>query len=128
VSDLLIIDDDLDVCWILEQVLERDGYTVRVAHNGEEGLRLLEQRMPDAAILDVEMPMLDGPTMAYRMFVHNCGLENVPIVLMSAVIDLPAVALRVGTPYFLPKPFEPPKMMRLIRQALDERALPRPNP
>ena len=71
--------------------------------------------------------MLDGPQMAYRMFVHNLGLENVPIVLLSGVSNLHAIALRVGTPYFLPKPFEVAQMMRLIGQALSERALPRPS-
>jgi DNA-binding NtrC family response regulator len=126
-SDLLIVDDDLDVCWILEQVLEQEGHAVRVANDGTQGLRSLQERLPDLVILDVEMPLLDGPQMAYRMFVHNVGLENVPIVLLSGVFDLHAIALRVGTPYFLSKPFDVGQMMRLIGQALGERALPRPS-
>jgi DNA-binding NarL/FixJ family response regulator len=50
-----------------------EGHVVRVANDGEAGLRLLDESRPDAIVLDVEMPRLDGPTMAYRMFVHNAG-------------------------------------------------------
>jgi DNA-binding NtrC family response regulator len=126
-ADLLIVDDDLDVVWILEQVLLGEGYTVRVAHNGEAGLRLLNERSPDLVILDVEMPILDGPSMVYQMFVHDCGLENVPILLISGVFDIDAVARRVGTPYFMSKPFDPNGLLQEIHRALSERALPRPS-
>jgi DNA-binding NtrC family response regulator len=126
VADVLIVDDDEDVAWVFEQILLLDGHTVRLAHDGERGLALLEERVPDLVILDVEMPVLDGPALAYRMFVHNCGLENVPIVLSSGVSDLAGVAARVGTPYFTGKPFAPDEMRRLIDRALTERALPCP--
>jgi DNA-binding NtrC family response regulator len=128
VADVVLVDDDEDVAWILGQLLELAGHTVRVAHDGEQGLRLLEERFPDLAILDVEMPLLDGPRMAYRMFVHNCGLENIPIVLISGVIDLPRVAAHVGTPYFSAKPFDTATMLSLVDRALTERMLPRPRP
>jgi DNA-binding NtrC family response regulator len=124
----VLVDDDEDVAWVLQQLLEIAGHTVRVAHDGEQGLLLLQQRLPDLAVLDVEMPLLDGPSMAYRMFVHNCGLENIPIVLVSGVFDLPRVAACVGTPYFSAKPFDTAHMMSLVHRALTERALPRPMP
>ena len=125
-ADLVIVDDDRDVCWILEQLLEGEGHTVRVAHDGTEGLLMLQERLPDLAIVDVEMPKLDGPSMTYRMFVHNCGLENIPVVLISAVFDLPRVAARVGTPYFMAKPFHVVELMGVVQRALRERALLRP--
>ena len=125
-ADLLIVDDDIDVVWVLEQILQLDGHVVRVAYDGAQGLRLLNERYPDLVILDVEMPILDGPSMAYQMFVHNCGMENIPIVLLSGVFDFEAVAHRVGTPYALPKPYDPRELLQLIRRALLERALPRP--
>jgi DNA-binding response OmpR family regulator len=58
-ADLLIVDDDLDLVWVLEQIMQLEGYVVRVAHDGEAGLRLLNERYPDLVILDVEMPILD---------------------------------------------------------------------
>lgn len=126
-ADVVLVDDDEDVAWALEQILEEEGHVVRVAHDGEEGLALLRQRLPDLVVLDVEMPRLGGPDMAYRMFVHNCGLENVPIVLISGVSDLPKVAARVGTPYFLAKPFDVKKLLGLVGRAVTEHALPRPS-
>ena len=125
-ADLLIVEDDEDVSWMLEQLFVDRGHTVRIAADGEAGLRALREYMPELVILDVEMPVLDGPAMAYRMFVHNLGLENIPVVLMSGVFDLRGVAARVGTPYFTAKPFDIAKMMALIERALVERALPRP--
>lgn len=127
-ADVLLVDDDEDVTWVLEQLLEIAGHTVRIAHDGEEGLLLLEQRIPDVTILDVEMPLLDGPSMAYRMFVHDCGLENIPIVLVSGVFDLARVAARVGTPYFTAKPFDTGTMLSLVDRALSERLPPHPLP
>lgn len=125
-AHLLVVDDDVDVCWILRELLEGEGHAVRVANDGEAGLRLLEESRPDAIVLDVEMPRLDGPSMAYRMFVHNAGLENVPIVLVSGVKDLQRTARRVGTPYYLGKPFEFGELMSIVGKAVAERELPRP--
>jgi DNA-binding NtrC family response regulator len=127
-ADVLIVDDDEDVAWILEQLLLREGHAVTIATDGEAGLAALQRRMPELVILDVEMPVLDGPSMAYRLFVHNCGLENIPIVLSSGVKDLRAVATRVGTPYFMAKPFDVAGILALVRRAATERALPRPSP
>ncbi len=127
-ADLLVVDDDPDICWVLTQLLELEGHVVRIAQDGAEGLRLLEERAPDLVLLDVEMPVLDGPSLAYRMFVHNLGLENIPIVLVSAYFDLAAIAQRVGTPYVMAKPFDPRELMLLVKRALAERALPRPSP
>jgi DNA-binding NtrC family response regulator len=126
VANLLVVDDDLDVCWILRELLEGAGHTVRVAHDGQEGLKRLEESMPDAVVLDVEMPILDGPGLAYRMFVHNVGLENIPIVLVSGVYDLQSIARQVGTPYFMGKPFDFGVLLSTLGRSLDERALPRP--
>lgn len=127
-TDLVVIDDELDISWILQQLLEAEGYTVRVANDGRAGLRLLAERLPDLVILDVEMPELDGPSMVYQMFVHNVGMENIPIILISGDFDLSTIAARVGTPYHLAKPFDPLELTALVKRALRERALPRPNP
>jgi DNA-binding NtrC family response regulator len=127
-ADVVVVDDDEDVAWLLQEFLESQGHAVRTAHDGEEGLELLRERLPDLAVVDVEMPKLDGPSMAYRMFVHNVGLENIPIVLVSGVFDLRRLATRVGTPYFLSKPFDTEDLDKLTRRALTERGLPRPSP
>ena len=74
------------------------------------------------------MPILDGPGMAYRMLVEDCGRETIPIVLLSGTMDLAAVARRVGTSYTLPKPCDPERLLGMIEKALTERTPPRPRP
>ena len=125
-AEFLIVDDNEDIATLLQLLLEGAGHRVRVAHNGEQGLAELEAGLPDVVLLDVEMPVLDGPGLAYQMFVSNCGKENLPVVLASAVADLPEVAQRVGTPYSIAKPFDPEALLALVERALKERRLPRP--
>jgi DNA-binding NtrC family response regulator len=125
-ADLLIVDDDMDVADLLGEALEHRGHHIRIARDGEEGLRELAIRIPDAVLLDVEMPVLDGPGMAYEMFIRDLGLESIPIVLLSGVVDLESVAARVGTPYFLGKPYSLNALFSLCERALAERTAPHP--
>jgi FixJ family two-component response regulator len=78
-------------------------------------------------LVDVEMPRLDGPAMVYQMFVRNCGMENVPIIVSSGIRDVTSVAKRIGTPYFVSKPFDTEQLLAMVRRAVAERALPRPS-
>lgn len=123
-ADVLIIDDDIDSAEVLAAVVRRLRHDARVGYDGQEGLRLAKERMPDLALLDVEMPLLDGPGMAYQMLLHDMGLENVPLVLLSGVANLGDVAGRVGTPYFLNKPYGYERVVALIELALVERIAP----
>jgi DNA-binding NtrC family response regulator len=125
-ADVLLVDDDHDVAELLTDVLRAEGHEVRVAYDGREGLASIAQKAPDLVLLDVEMPVLDGPGMAWRLFVHDCGDENIPLVLSSGILDLPQVAGAVGTPYYLAKPYPVDKALDLIARALRERAPPRP--
>lgn len=123
-ADLLLVDDDRDVTEVLAEFLEAEGHHVRVASNGKEGLKLLHEHLPDLVLLDVEMPVLDGPRMAYRMFVEDAGRERVPILFLSGVSDLHRVAARVGTRYYLTKPFTLEALLKALDRALHERAAP----
>jgi two-component SAPR family response regulator len=64
--------------------------------------------------------------MSYEMFVRNTGREKIPIVLVSAFVGLPAVAKRIGTPYYLPKPCELDRLLRVVDKALVEKKAPQP--
>jgi DNA-binding NtrC family response regulator len=125
-ADLLVVDDDADVADSMAELLMDEGHVIRIAHDGKQGLTRLAERIPEAVLLDVEMPVLTGPEMAIKMFLDDCGQEEIPIVLISGVKNLAAVAARVGTPYFLSKPFAVDVLLRLIGRALVERVPPRP--
>jgi CheY-like chemotaxis protein len=125
-ANLLVVDDDLDMAECCADVLRAEGHSVRIARNGTEGLALVATEFPDLILLDVEMPVLNGPAMAYRMFLNDVGQEQIPILLSSGVLDLRSVAEQVGTPYFLGKPFSVEQLLAVVTRALVERTAPRP--
>lgn len=125
-ASLLVVDDDLDMAETCAEILCAEGHTVRIGRNGREGLALIAEEIPDLILLDVEMPVLDGPDMAYRMFLDDAGQERIPIVLVSGALNLLAVAEKVGTPYFLGKPFRFERFLATVARALTEKTAPKP--
>jgi CheY-like chemotaxis protein len=126
--DVLIVDDDADLAELLEEVLVDHGIHTRRARNGEQGLEELAKHVPDAIVLDVEMPVLDGPAMAMKMWLHDRGLETVPIVLVSGAVGLREIAAKVGTPYYLGKPYTLEQVTELCDRALAEHVAPKHEP
>jgi CheY-like chemotaxis protein len=122
---LLLVDDDHDAVEVLGELLRFEGHEVRTACTGEEGLELLRAApLPDVVVLDVEMPVLGGPGMANRMFLHGAGEEKVPVILVSGRADLAEIAGRMGTRYFVQKPPDFAKFLSVLGKALDERSPP----
>lgn len=123
-ANLLIIDDDIDSATVLAQIMDMQEHEVRIGYDGRDGLRLATERRPDLVLLDVEMPILDGPGMAYEMLLHDMGLENVPVILLSGIAGLSTIAAKIGTPYFLSKPYGYHQVVALVARALAERVAP----
>jgi DNA-binding response OmpR family regulator len=125
-SDVVVVDDDADLAEAVADILESEGHAVRIARDGEHGLRLLAERLPELIVLDIEMPVLSGPEMAKRLIVEDAGRERIPIILLSGAATLFQIAVLVGTPYALAKPCEVDTLLDVIRHALTERLAPHP--
>lgn len=126
-AQILLVDDDNDLVEMVGVLLQMHGHEVRTASNGEEGLEVLRAApLPDALVLDVDMPVLGGPGMAHDMLLHDAGEQYIPILLMSARHDLAEIAGRMGTPYFLAKPGRGDAILKLLDRALRERKVPDP--
>ena len=124
-AHLLLVDDDSDVVEAFAEVLRAEGHEVRTARTGEEGLRALRAApLPDLVVLDVDMPVLGGPGMAHQMLLHDAGEEKIPILLVSGSDNLPQIARRMGTPYFLRKPCDVGPFLDILGRALRERSAP----
>jgi DNA-binding NtrC family response regulator len=125
-ATILLLDDDDDMRDVMSDMLRMEGHEVRTGRNGIEGLQALDVEFPQVVITDLEMPVLDGYGMVYRLFVENLGRENIPIIVISGAAVLPHIAQALGTPYFLPKPFTLEALLALINRALAEAIPPRP--
>ena len=97
-------------------LLSEEGYEVITADNGLDALRLVEQQMPDLAILDVMMPGLDGLQVTQRIRRNM----NLPIIILSAKGETAdrVSGLDVGADDYLAKPFEPAELLARVRSVL----------
>ena len=124
-ASILIVDDDVDSATVLADLLRDQGFEVRLAHDGQQGIRVLANWTPDVIVLDVWMPVLDGPGMVYRLQFLGGGVERIPIVLVSSHLNLGLVASRIGTPYFVRKPPTMSRLLPVLERALTAREAPK---
>ena len=106
---ILVVDDEADVRSLAMMSLERvGGYRVRAASSGAECLAELERELPDVVLLDVMMPVMDGPA-TLAAIRSNADAHPVPVVFLTAgVVDADLDRLRVlPVSGVLRKPFDP---------------------
>ena len=115
---ILIVEDDIDIAEAIGEHLASAGHRVRIAYNGAEGLRKVADELPDLILLDVEMPVLDGPGMAESLATERAGQVQIAVVLISAATTLESLARSIGTPYYLRKPFRTERLVALVDQVL----------
>jgi two-component system nitrogen regulation response regulator GlnG len=115
---LLIIDDEQSICWGLSKLAESMGHTSESAVSAELGLEAAKNRRPDAVLLDVRLPGMDGLS---AMPPLRELLGGAPIIVMTAFGDLTTAvrAVREGAFDYLLKPFDLPAAQRAIRRALE---------
>lgn len=104
---VLVVDDDPDIRRMLEDVLTDEGHQVRVASNGREALAFVEHQSVDLILLDLMMPVMDGPAFyqAYRAHVDD-DPGRAPVVVISADRNVREQAAQLGVDSYLTKPFD----------------------
>ena len=109
---VLIADDDRDILELVALTLERDGYEVAQAQNGEEALRIAAEQTLHLAILDLMMPGIDGYEVTRRLREADGG-DRLPILILSAFAEdrQAALALAVGADAYMRKPFSPRELL-----------------
>lgn len=114
---LLLVDDEPAITTNLAPFLERVGFDVTVASDGEEALRQVGARTPELIILDVLMPKLDGREVLRRL--RQAG-NWTPVILLTRVGESTerAMALEEGADDYLNKPFDPHELVARIRSVL----------
>ncbi len=116
---ILVVDDEVDACRNLSDILTDLGYHVDVAHDGNTALERVRERPYDVALLDLKMPGMDGLTL-YREL-RKLRAETVAIVVSAfASKETTSEALAAGAWQVLPKPVDFPPLLKLMAEALDQ--------
>ena len=116
---VLVADDDPDILALVRFRLERDGYEVLSAPDGETALDLAMARTPDLAVLDVMMPRLDGYEVTRRLRAHG-PTTTIPIILLTARVQEPDLerGFEAGADDYVTKPFSPQALGERVQAAL----------
>lgn len=111
---ILIIEDEPSILALLCDLLEGEGYTVRTATNGQEGLASMRAQLPDLVLCDVMMPGMDGRAVYQAMQAHP-ALCKLPLLFMSAVTEHSLGLDREAYSAFLPKPLDLEQLLQLLQ-------------
>ena len=97
---ILIVEDSKSYLLVLSQALEKEGFTVFSAEDGEKGLALAEKENPDLVLLDITMPKMDGITMSKKL--KEAGIQA-PIIFLTNMSDLKHIsdATETATDYII---------------------------
>lgn len=117
---VLLIDDEERMCIIMQDFLTLNGFVVKTAASGEEGLALLSQGLPDAVMLDVRMPGMDGLVVLKKI---RASFPRLPVILVTHV-DEEATreeASQLGASGYVTKPFNFDGLKGALRQAIRQK-------
>ena len=117
---ILIADDEPNIVAALEFLLQRNGYEVHVARNGEEALKLVEDCNPDLVLLDVMMPVRSGYEVCTRIR-ERADWRHIKIIMLSAKGRDAEVnkGLSIGADHYITKPFSTQELVAKINGLLE---------
>lgn len=114
--DVLIVDDEPPIAEFIADVLEEEGYRVRVLHDGAAALLEILRRRPGLVILDVAMPVMMGDELLRYLRRHGYG--DLPIVIMTAGMN-PQSYMAYGAVAVLPKPFDVQSLIAVVERHIE---------
>lgn len=118
---ILIADDEPNIVISLEFLMQRNGYEVATAADGEQALRLLEEFKPDLILLDIMLPVRNGFEVCQRIR-ENTAWKHTKIIMLTAKGREVEVAkgLALGADVYITKPFATKELLASVRQLLGE--------
>ena len=113
---IYVADDEKNICFLIQNFLEKEGFEVRCFEDGESILAACEEQMPDLCILDVMMPGMDGIT-AMTLLRQS---RNLPVILLTAKSEDTdkVLGLNMGADDYVTKPFNPVELLARVRSQL----------
>jgi signal transduction histidine kinase/ActR/RegA family two-component response regulator len=120
-TKLLLVDDDRDIVRGLKVRLQAAGYDVATAHDGVSGYQAALQIRPDAMILDMRMPGMNGLGVMSQLR-ERPETQNIPVIVLSASLRDQQPALEMGARCFLNKPCDPQTLMAVLQTVASPQA------
>lgn len=116
---ILVVDDEKDLVMLVKYNLEKDGYKVETAYNGEDALFLARKARPALIILDLMLPGIDGLEVCKRLKVDP-ELANVAIIMLTAKGEEADITLgiKLGADDYVTKPFSPKELVARVQAVL----------
>lgn len=115
--DILVIDDEMEICGFLKDLLTAEGYTVATATDPKEGLRIVEQSRPDLVLLDLKMPGMSGIDVLRRIKKIDEGMAVI-IITGFGSMDTARAAMRLDAFDYITKPFDLAHVKAVVKDAL----------
>ena len=114
--NILIVDDDRNICEILRLYLQKEGYTPIVAYNGQEALEKFRIIQPSLIILDLMLPVMDGVEVCKEVR----KTSKIPIIMLTAKGETfdKVLGLELGADDYVVKPFEPKELVARVKAVL----------
>ncbi|MBM3275894.1 MAG: diguanylate cyclase [Candidatus Sericytochromatia bacterium] len=122
---ILVIDDDVENCQMLEAILRRDGYEIVASTDGTKAFEMAADLLPDLVMLDVKMPEVDGWQVSQQLYLAE-ATQDIPIIFVSGVVldsEGIASALDRGANDFITKPFDSTEVRARVRACLRNKRL-----
>ncbi|MBD2465800.1 response regulator [Oscillatoria sp. FACHB-1407] len=115
-SHVLLVDDEVALRESLTYTLQKEGFTVTTAHDGQSAIKQFHKQVPDIILLDIMLPEIDGMEICWRIR----AFSNVPIVMLTAKDqDIDKVrGLEAGADDYVTKPFNTRELMARIKAVL----------
>ena len=113
---ILVVDDDAHITELIKLYMEKEGYEVFTAANGQEGVEKFKAVQPKIVILDIMLPVMDGMQVCKEIR----RIDNTPIIMLSAkgeVFDK-VLGLELGADDYMVKPFEPKELIARVKALL----------
>lgn len=113
---ILVVDDDTNICELLRLYLEKEGFSVCIANNGEQALRMFADNNPDLMILDIMLPKLDG----WQVCREIRKTSDKPIIMITAKGETfdKVLGLELGADDYVVKPFDAKEVIARIKAVL----------
>jgi len=118
--EILIIDDDVELCELVSEYLKREGLSTNYVHSGEEGVEAALGDSYKAIVLDVMLPSIGGFEVLRRLRAANPPASETPVIMLTARGDEVdrVLGLELGADDYLPKPFSSRELVARIRAVL----------